>query len=543
MRIKLFLSLLVAGGLMASAQHQGYKDGIEYYKAGQYANAKTILENTLSDSATDKALANYYLGQIALINGDKAQAKSYFDKGMALNAENAYNYVGLGSLDLINGNAAGAADNFKAAKKLAKKDAEVPVAIARAYYNADPVKYAKEIDKEMAKARKDSKSQEPSIYVLEGDMLVDQQNYGEAAGRYESAITFDPNSPEAYVKYANAYFFVNKDFAINKLQEYLNQHPESAMVQRELAEKYFKADRWRAASELYGKYIQNPNSFPEDKSRYAVLLYWGERYPEAITTAKEILAENPKDFQTQRVLFLTQNAMGNYEQAVKDAEHFFNSNPDGNFNVNDYTTYAAALSGMGQDSLAIIQYETAVKKFPENGDLLKEISSVYNKNKQYAMGADAYAAYLELQENPTPDDFYGMATRYLQAAGAATDTLQQRELSQKGIVYINKVIENPNIKPMPQFYQRLAFLNIAGNNKRPNDAAIAALDKMVELLDQDPANMDPKNPNNQLGLYKNAYAFEQAYYSAQKNEEKLKEYIEKYNAINALLNPTPATEE
>ncbi len=540
MRIKLFLSLLLAGSLAAVAQHQGYKDGIEYYKAGQYDNAKTILDRTISDANTDKALANYYLGQIALAKGDKAQAKSYFDKGMALNADNAYNYVGLGALDLLNNNASAAAENFKTAQKLAKKDAEVSVAIARAYYNADPVKYAKDIDKAMVKARKDSKSQEPSIYVLEGDMLVDQQNYGEAAGRYESAITFDPNNPEGYVKYANAYFFVNKDYAINKLQEYLQQHPESAMVQRELAEKYFKADRWRAASELYGKYIQNPNSFPEDKSRYAVLLYWGERYPEALATSKEILAENPKDFQTQRVLFLTENAMGNYQDAVNDAEKFFSSNPNGNFNVNDYTTYASALSGIGQDSLAVLKYEEAVKKFPENDNLLKEISSVYNKNKQYARGADAYAAYLELQENPTPDDFYGMATRYLQAAGAATDTIQQRELADKGKVYIMKVIENPNIKPIPQFYQRLAFLNIAGNNKRPNAEAIEALDKMVELLDADPANMDPKNPNNQLSLYKNAYAFEQAYYSAQKNEEKLKEFIDKYNAVNQLLNPEAA---
>ena len=56
MKIKLFLSLLLAGGLMASAQTQGYKDGIEYYKAGQYDNARTILERTLNDANTDKAL-------------------------------------------------------------------------------------------------------------------------------------------------------------------------------------------------------------------------------------------------------------------------------------------------------------------------------------------------------------------------------------------------------------------------------------------------------------------------------------------------------
>ena len=538
MRIKLFLSLLLAGGLVAAAQHQGYKDGIEYYKAGQYDNAKTILDRTINDANTNKSLANYYLGQIALANGDKAQAKTYFEKGKSIDAANAYNFVGLGALDLLNGNADAASDNFKEAQKLAKKDAEVTVSIARAYYNADPVKYAKEIDKAMVKARKDSKSQNPSIYVLEGDMLIDQQNYGDAAGRYESAITFEPNNPEGYVEYANAYCYVNKDYAIKKLEEYLAQHPESAMVQRELAEKYFQADRWRAASELYGKYIQNPNSFPEDKARYAVLLYWGEKYPEAISTANGILASDPSNFLMQRVRFLSETAMGNYSDAVKSAEKFFASNPDANFNANDYTTYAEALSGNGQDSLAIIQFETAAKKFPENSDLLKELSSAYNKNKDYAKSADAYAAYLDLQEEPTNEDIYGMATRYLQAAGASSDTIQASELAEKGKNYINKLINNPAITQIPQFYQRLAFLNIAGNNKKPNAESIEALNKMIELLDQDPVNKDPKDPNNQLNLYKNAYAFMQAYYSRLKDKENFEAAVAKYNEINQLLNPT-----
>lgn len=538
MKLKLFLSLLLAGSIVAGAQNQGYKDGIEYYKAGQYDNAKTILERTLNDASTNKSLANYYLGQVALANGDKAQAKSYFDKGMSLDANNAYNYVGLGALDLLNGNLNGANENFKSAEKLAKKDAEVTVSIARAYYNADPTKYAKEIDKYLAKARKDSKNQAPSIYVLEGDMLSDQKEYGDAAGRYESAITFDPNNPEGYVKYANAYFFVNKDFGIKKLEEYLAQHPESAMAQRELAEKYFQADRWRAASDLYGKYIQNPNHFPEDKARYAVLLYWGERYPESLKIAEEILAQDPSNFLMQRIKFLDYTKMEKYPEAIASAQKFFESNPDGNFTVNDYTTYADALSSTGQDSLAIVQYELAVKGHPENDDLLKELSAVYNKNKQYAKGADAYAAYLEMQENPTPDDLFGMATRFLQAAGASTDTIQAKELSQKGIVYINRLLENPAIKPIPQFYQRLAFLNIAGNNKTPNAESIDALDKMIVLLDQDPANKDPQNPNNQLSLYKNAYAFMQAYYSRLKDQENFQKAVDNYKAIDQLLNPS-----
>ena len=241
MKKTVFLSLLLAGSLLASAQTQGYKDGIEYYKAGQYDNARTILERTINDATTDKSLANYYLGQVALVQGDKAAAKSYFDKGLSLNPDNAYNYVGIGALDLLNGQADAASDQFKRAQKLAKKNAEISVSIARAYYNADPVKYAKDIQKNIDKARKDSKNQDPSIYVLEGDMMMDAKDYGAAAAKYENAIFNDPSNSEGYVKYANAYFNVNKNYGIQKLEELLQQQPNSAMAQRELAEKYFLA--------------------------------------------------------------------------------------------------------------------------------------------------------------------------------------------------------------------------------------------------------------------------------------------------------------
>ncbi|MBQ4368098.1 MAG: hypothetical protein II786_08445, partial [Muribaculaceae bacterium] len=83
----LFASLLIAGTAIASlAQGQGYKDGIEYYKVDQLDNAKELLERNLNSPSTDKAEAFYYLGQIALHQGDVATAQSYFDKGVAANA-------------------------------------------------------------------------------------------------------------------------------------------------------------------------------------------------------------------------------------------------------------------------------------------------------------------------------------------------------------------------------------------------------------------------------------------------------------------------
>ncbi|HAB40982.1 MAG TPA: hypothetical protein DCE24_03920 [Porphyromonadaceae bacterium] len=538
MKIKFLLSLFVAGTLAVGAQTQGYKDGIEYYKAGQHDNARTILERTINDPATDRSLANYYLGQVALVQGDKAQARTYFDAGLAADAECPFNYVGLGALALQEGNDEAAKEQFKQAQKFGKKNAEVSVSIARAYYNADPVKYDRDITKALEKARKDSKNADPSIYVLEGDMLAAAENFGDAAARYEMAITYDPNNPEGYVKFANAYFNVNKDFGINKLQEFLNAHPESAMAQRELAEKLFLADRWKAASELYGKYIQNPNHFPEDKARYAVLLYWGEDYPASLAIADEILASDPSNFLMQRVRFLDQTAMGQFQAAVENAEKFFASNPEANFTIKDYTTYADALSGIGQDSLAVVQYELAASKYPENGDLLKNLSTVYSRNRQYDKSAEAYDAYLKLQENPSLTDLYGMSGRYLNAAVYA-DSIRAKELAGRGIEYVNQVIDRAaDVSPM--MYQRLARLYVAANGKRPDADAIAAYDKMLQLLDQNPDNLNPANPNNALDEYSEAYAFEQAYASITGNQEGVEHWGKKYQEIRDLKNQQSA---
>lgn len=544
MRIRSILSLLAATALTAAAQSQGYKDGIEYYKAAQYDNAKTILTRTLNDPATDQSLSYYYLGQVELAKGDRSAAKSYFDKGIASNAECAYNYVGIGAIDLLEGNTSQASDNFKKAQGLAKKDSELTIAIARAYYNADPVKYAKELNKYLEKAHKDSKDKEPSIYILEGDMLADQKEFGQAAAKYEMAITFDVDNPEGYVKYANSYFNVNPNFAISKLEEFYNRAPNSALAQRELAEKYYLGNHWNKAADLYGKYIQNPNHFPEDKARYSVLLYWGKKYEESKTVAREILSQDSSNFLMQRMVFLNDAALENNEDAAAEAKSFFEKNPDGYFTTNDYTTYADVLGKLGQDSLAIVQYEIAVEKDPDNAELLSELSSVCTKAKQYVKAADSYSAYLSKIEEPSTNDFFNAARRYLNAAATAApaDSLLRQENSAKGLEYIEKAIAGA--VPNPVLYQFKARLNIAGNNNHPNQESIDAYDKMIELLDQDPANMDPTNAENKLTLYKEAYMFTYVYFgNILKDKEKTAEVAEKLKAVNELINGGAAATE
>ncbi|MDE6289071.1 MAG: tetratricopeptide repeat protein [Muribaculaceae bacterium] len=535
MKIKVFLSFLAGCALAVSAQSQGYKDGIEYYKAGQYDNAKTILTNTLNQAGTDKALANYYLGQTCLSLGDKAAAKQYFDAGIAADAANPYNYVGVGALDLLNGNKSAAEDNFKEAQKLGKKNHEITVAIARAYYNADPVAYAKEIDKYLAKAHKDSKHEEPSIYILEGDMLFDQGDFGGAAAKYEMAIRYDNANPEGYVKYANSYFRVNPQFSIAKLEEFLQVAPGSALAQRELAEKYYEANFWNKAAEQYGRYIQNPNHFPEDKARYAVLLYYGEKYPQSLKVANEVLAEHPGNFLMQRLRFLNEVQVGDNENGVKHASQFFNDNPNGYFTYNDYTTYADALTNLGQDSLALVQYEIAAEKFPENANVLSGLTNMYHKNKNYLKAAETYDKYLSTQEKADLNDLMLASGRWLNvAATAGEDQALRARAAQAGLAHIDNVLAGA--QPNPYILQRKARLQLAGNGSVPNAESIQTYKDMIALLDQDPANADPANADNALQLYKEACLFAISYYTkVDENPEEALYYSNMLKEINEKL--------
>lgn len=525
MKIKFLLSLFVAGTLAVGAQTQGYKDGIEYYKAGQHDNARTILERTINDPATDRSLANYYLGQVALVQGDKAQARTYFDAGLAADAECPFNYVGLGALALQEGNDEAAKEQFKQAQKFGKKNAEVSVSIARAYYNADPVKYDRDITKALEKARKDSKNADPSIYVLEGDMLAAAENFGDAAARYEMAITYDPNNPEGYVKFANAYFNVNKDFGINKLQEFLNAHPESAMAQRELAEKLFLADRWKAASELYGKYIQNPNHFQGDEQRYSGLLYFGKKYQESLDVANQVLAKDPNNEYMQRMVMLNKAALKDFTGAEEAAKKLF-SHADAKFTATDYTTYGDILCELKRPEDAVAAYTKAYELNPEkNKQILANISSMYTDLEDYQKAAEYMQKFVDAGD-ASLNDYFILSNRYKNLGVSLPEGSPERiEAANNGIKYVDMAIESAaNKGPL---YRNKATLMMVRDGAEITPALVETYQQMLAAYDE-----NPENKEKYRDAYKSAYNNLANYYLKAGDKEQARAYFEKFLEID-----------
>lgn len=533
MKLKFVLALALFGSSVFASYADGYKDGVEYFQAGQEENAEIVLLQTLDEAATDKAEAYYYLGWIELNKGNLDKASEYFELGVKANPEYAYNYVGKGAVALKKGNVDAAKDFFKEAEKINKKDAKIRVDIARAYYNADKVKYNKQWNDALKDAKKKDKK-ESAIYIFEGDVFADEQKYGDSAGYYEMAITFDAERPIAYVKYANTYFRINPTVAIQKLEEIVAKNPNSALAQRELAEKYYENNQWTKAAEQYKNVIDNPNHFASDDERYVVLLYFGKNYQESLSRAQAQLQKTPTSFLMKRMVFLNQAALEQYAEAEKSAIDFFGSaSADNLLSSNDYTTYGDVLKKLGKEEEALGEYEKAVEINPDKVELLKDLSSAYStaatattdsvKAANYHhKSAELYKKFIDKGDYST-NDLFVLAGRYQNViATALNDTLKSKAFEKANKV-IDEVLERvPDDYRIAQRKARIA-LTYEGND-RSKGLAVAPYNQMMEILNNDTTIDESKKK----GAFMEAYMYIAAHYLAIKDSATAKSYYLKY---------------
>ena len=88
--------------------------------AEQYENAKSILKSIIKTNPTD-GRANFILGNVYLTQTVTDSAKIAYQSGLSGKEGSRLNYIGLGTIDLDNGNSTAAEANFALALKDTKK--------------------------------------------------------------------------------------------------------------------------------------------------------------------------------------------------------------------------------------------------------------------------------------------------------------------------------------------------------------------------------------------------------------------------------------
>lgn len=391
MKMKFFATLTCVVVAVSAAFASDYKDGIEYFKAGQIQNAKTILERTLNDAATDKAEAYYYLAEIAFLGKNYDEAAKLYAEGLAVNPEYRFNRVGQGKIMLMS-NPKEASKVFSEVLKGQKKNAALQLAIAKAYYETATPGYekylnnAKKFDNDLA-----------DIYVFEGDIFAKDGDKGQSAGYYEMAKNFDANCVEAYIKYCHVYFDINSEMAIGMLEELNRIAPESALAQRELAEAYYKDQQYTKAAKAYEHYVANPNHFEEDRVRLATLLFYGKRFDESYKLAQEILVKDPYNFVLNRIVMYNLYETGKYEEAAVAGNRFFALTPAENqvFIDRDYKCYGDILMKLKRCDEAAVAYIAAYELDREEKIYLMDASKAFETAEKYAEAINYFDMYID----------------------------------------------------------------------------------------------------------------------------------------------------
>lgn len=537
MKLKRILTFCLAGASFC-AMAQTHLEGEEYYKADQLENAQDLLLRSLNNPQTDKAVSDYYLGMIAFDEGKTSEAANYFNQGVAQNPDYAYNYVGQGLLKLKAGDLKEAENLFKEAQKHSKKDASLEIAIARAYNTVDPVKYEKQIAKQVEKARK-TNMENPDLYIFEGDQFKQQASaadqtsangiIGKAANMYEMATNYDKNATAAYVKYANLFTEVNPDYAINMLKNLLSVNPNSALGQRELANAYYNKKDYANAAAEYGKYVKNPSHFKSDENRYAFLLFYGGDFQRGYDYATALLANDSKNFTAQRYQFMNAAQIPSMkEQLLPLAESLYQThmaNPKQNkFAAIDYTLIAGELQDAKRIDEAIAVIQEGIKEIPDNAQFHKDLAGIYVDLGDLTKSADAYQDYLNKTDEPGYNDYVQQAL-YAYFGGAQNiqaDPAKSAKYLDMSRTYAQKAADMAPNQYKPILIMGDIDIAQAANDNLRKTAGYDNYNKAMVLLE------NSADPSKYVSDAKKIYSYLGNYFIEVNDVNQAKEYFNKY---------------
>ncbi len=400
MKKGIILTLLVALFIPMFASNQ---TAIDYYLSGDIKTAKERFAQTKKLDALDY----YYLGLISIKENNLEKAKTYFNKGLAIDAQNIYNKIGLATLNIKN--------NPKATDKLLKKlwktdkrNVNLTVAIAEAYLLN---KNDKKAEYYLDKAKKyNKKSAIP--YILEGIYFENAKKQNDAAVKYENAIYFDPNSKIALAKLAQLYVGTQKKIAFDYLKKATTIDPNYEYAWKTQAKLRYKNGFYPQAKEAQEKYMALVNPTAEDYQTYAEILYFNDDY----TGARENLKKSTVNTVTNRLNMYTYYKEGNYEKAMPYATALFEMTPKEKIITQDYTYYANMLYKEKKYLEAGKAYENAYKTDTTDNNALKAGSDSFKKGKNYTKAIQLYEKMLETKGSKTMADYYSLGGMYTKAS-------------------------------------------------------------------------------------------------------------------------------
>ena len=492
--------------------------------AEQFENAKSTLKSIIKTNPAE-GTAFFLLGNVYLIQNVADSAKMSYQNGLTAKDHAHLNQIGLGQIDLDNGDVMAAKAKFELAKKeMRKKDFEEYVYIARAYMNASKPDYKAAI--ETLNLAKERSGQEAQVQLALGDAFYGEKNQNEAYAAYRNAFQADNSMIRAkmqlgvLLKGAKAY-----TEAVTAYNDVIAISPNYGPVYRELAETYYywaanvpgRYDQYiKEALSYYEKYMTLTDYSLASRMRHADFLILAKDYKALEVEAnkmKEIDAVNPRIY---RYLGYSAYENGNVDLAIKSLNDFI-GNPSNKVIAQDYLYLGLAKikKGTSADGASIdpalfnegvsfikkaVEMEEYIandlnevatklygqKMYKEAAALLEiAVTNVESKNyliDNFYLGTSIYFASANVTEKQKPD-FVALQ----KADTALGNLITGSPTTQDAYIYrarVNGLAEKPAM--MIQYYEE--FIKVVTANGAEELAKSSTKAKLIEAYNTIAAN-------------------------------------------------------
>ena len=339
----------------------------------QQGDAKKALEVAQQAQAahSDNAEVLDTLGGIQLAAGEKNQALSTFAKLVAVQPGSPVALLRLAGAQAANGQTTDATASLKKALALKRDYADAQIGLAQlavsAGRHAEAITIAQQVQKQQPKS--------PLGATLEGDVLMAEKKFAQAARAYETAFAIGKSGPLA-VKLHTAYSLAGKPAEGEaRIAQWLSHAPEDVAVRLYVAENGLRTGDTRKSIEQY-EWLQKRQP---DNPVFLNNLAWAYHQTKdarALATAErayQLKPDNAAIADTLGWILVEQGSMQRGLEILRKALAAAPKAPEIRFHV------AVALDKSGDRAGAVKELETllsAGQRFPQEAEaqaLLKKL--------------------------------------------------------------------------------------------------------------------------------------------------------------------------
>jgi cytochrome c-type biogenesis protein CcmH/NrfG len=403
----------------AVGQAQDVEQAKKAVDAEQFEKAKAMLKSIVQ-SKPENGKAAFFLGNIYLKQNIEDSAKIFFQKGLSASEGGKFNNIGLGQIDLENGDKAAAQAKFDAVMKdMKKKDTEEYVLIAQAYMNTSKPDYKAAL--ELLNKAKLVNPNDANIKLGLGHAYYGEKNQNDAYAAYRDAYAADNSLIRAkmqlgvLLKGAKAY-----TEAIKAYDEVISLNPNYGPVYRELAETYYYwannkpstyTENIAKSLSNYEKYMSLTDYSLPSRMRHADFLILAKDYKALEVEANEMKKLDKVNPRILRYLGYSAYENGNIDGAISALNEYIAKGTKIIAGDYYYLGLAKVAKSVGADGktvdAALLSEGTAlikksVEQEPTLANALNEVGKKYYGLKLYGVAANIFEAAIM---NPNSKNF------------------------------------------------------------------------------------------------------------------------------------------